>query len=225
MASLFSGSYNSKAQDFKDALLKMKSAYGNAERIHIMMSIQAFEKESSSKPFYIQKVEIKKDHKNFLYELGNRDMLLNATYLIMTDHTTKQIFFNKPDSSAATGLQDPFKVNIDSLLTAYGKSSYMGTTNELEYYKIIHAKGMVKQTDMYFLVQTKLLQKIEYHYRANQRVTIDFKVFDKEPQFAADTFDEAKYIAWLDGKPRAGQSYLGYRVINAKESTKVIDNN
>jgi hypothetical protein len=204
------------AQDFKQALLNMQKEYGAVGRMHIIMAIKAFEKKSSAVPFYNQKAEIKKDDQNFFYQFGNNDMLLNQKYLLMIDHSAKQIICNKNNLKAMGGFNDPFKMNIDSLLAAYGKSSYQGKKGDLEHYRIVHSKGAIKQTDMYFAAQTNLLRKIEYSYESNQFVVIDFELFDKQPDFKPDTFDEVRYMAMVNGKLKPGQAYPRYEVIDVE---------
>jgi hypothetical protein len=206
------------AQDFKQALLKMQKEYGAAGRMHIIMVIKAFEKKSASVPFYDQKAEIKKDDQNYFYQLGINDMLLNEKYLLMIDHSAKQITCNKNNLKAMGGFKDPFKMNLDSLLSAYGKSSYAGKVEDMEHYRIVHSKGIIKQTDMYFSSQTNLLSKIEYSYQSNQWVVIDFELFNNQPEFPLGTFDEARYMTFVNGKPKAAKDYQQYEVIDVESN-------
>ncbi len=208
------------AQDFKQALLNMQKEYGAEGRMHIVMSIKAFEKKSAKAPFYSQKAEIKKDDQNYFYQLGVNDMLLNEKYLLMIDHSTKQIICNKNNLKSMSGFKDPFKMNVDSLLTAYGESSFAGRANEIDHYKIIHAKGAIKQTDMFFSVKTNLLHKIEYSYENDQLVVIDFEVFDKEPTFEANQFDEGKYMIVMNGTRKPAQAYQQYKIIDAQQAVR-----
>jgi hypothetical protein len=207
-----------RAQDFKQALLKMQKEYGAAGRMHIIMVIKAFEKKSATIPFYNQKAEIKKDNQDYFYQLGVNDMLLNEKYLLMIDHSAKQITCNKNNLKAMGGFKDPFKMNLDSLLSAYGKSSYVGKVDNMEQYRIVHSKGIIKQTDMYFSSQTNLLNKIEYSYQSNQWVVIDFELFDKQPEFTVGTFDEARYMTFVNGKPKATKDYQQYEVIDVESN-------
>ncbi len=208
------------AQDFKQALLNMQKEYGAVGRMHIVMSIKAFEKKSSTVPFYSQKAEIKKDDQKYFYQLGVNDMLLNEKYLLMINHSAKQIICNKNNLKSMSGFKDPFKMNVDSLLTAYGESSYVGRTNEKDHYKIIHAKGAIKQTDMYFSGQTNLLTKIEYGYENDQLVVIDFEVFDKQPTFDASQFDESRYMIVMNGTRKPSQAYQQYKIIDAQQAVR-----
>ena len=210
------------AQDFKQALLKMQKEYGDAERIHIVMSIKAFDKKTSTDPFYVQKAEIKKDSQNYFYRFGVNDMLMNRSYLIMVDHSAKQITFSKSNLASGTPFKDPFKMNLDSLLIAYGKSSYLGKNDSLDHYQIVHSKGTVKQTDMYFSTQTSLLRKVEYSYAGDQRVSIDFDLFDKQAEFAPDTFNEERYMVRLNDKLIPSQAYLHYKIVDAAGGNKTV---
>jgi hypothetical protein len=207
------------AQDFKQALLNIQKEYGAVGRMRIVMSIKAFEKKSASTPFYSQKAEIKKDDQNYFYQLGVNDMLLNEKYLLMIDHSAKQIICNKNNIKSMSGFKDPFKMNVDSLLTAYGESSFVGRANERDHYKIIHSKGAIKQTDMYFSVQTNLLTKIEYGYENDQLVVIDFEVFDKQPTFEASEFDESKYMVVTNGTRKPAPAFQQYKIVDSGDRT------
>jgi hypothetical protein len=208
------------AQDFKQALLKMQKEYGALGSMHIVMSIKAFDKKTATTPFYSQKADIKKHDQNYFYKMGVNDMLLNEKYLLMIDHSVKQMVCNKNNLKAMGGINDPFKVNLDSLLTAFGKSSYLGKVADMEHYRIAHSKGMVKQTDLYFKVETNLLQKIEYTYESNQFVVIDFELFDRQPSFAPGTFDEGRYMVLENGKLKAVEAYRQYEIVDVETTRK-----
>jgi hypothetical protein len=208
------------SQDFKEALLKMQKEYAAAGRMHIIMSIKAFEKNSAIVPFYNKKAEIKKDDQNYFYQFGDNDMLLNQKYLVMIDHQAKQIVCNKNSMKAMKGFQDPIKMNLDSLITSFGKASYQGKKGDMEHYQIIHRKGAIKQTDMYFVTQTNLIRKIEYRYEGSQFVVIEFELFDRQPHLEANTFDEGRYLSWVNGKMKSSSSHSQYKVIDVEQENQ-----
>ena len=79
---LFSFGESVDAQDFKQALKDMQEEYATTDQLHIVMDVQVFEKETASRPFFQETVDIRKDGINFLYKFGANEMLMNAHYLI-----------------------------------------------------------------------------------------------------------------------------------------------
>jgi outer membrane lipoprotein-sorting protein len=200
------------AQDFKAALLKMKQEYADAPNLHIVMSIKVFDKDSPGSIFYHQKAEVKKADQKYYYALDENEMLLNPTCLVMVNHKLKQISLRKNNLTADAQV-NPSLINLDSMLSVYGNASYVGKQNGLDHYRIVHkAGGVLKQTEMFFQATNGQLQQIEYEYGNGQQVSIQFELFDKSPQFDANTFSEMKYVNTVNGKVSLAQHFRTYRL-------------
>jgi len=205
------------AQDFKEALLKMKQEYADAPNLHIVMSIKAYDKNSPSTIFYNQKAEVKKADQKYYYSLDQNEMLLNTSFLILVNHKLKQIDLRK-NSLTDSQFEYPAMLNLDSMLSVFGTALYIGKKNGLDQYRVVHkVGGMLKQTELFFKSETGQLQQVGYEYVNGQYVSIQFDLFDKSPQFDADTFSEKKYVRTLNGKVVLEIGYQHY-IINAEQT-------
>ena len=192
----------------------MKERMQASGKMHVIMKVRAFSKEDGTRPFYELKAEVMKDSTNYYSQMGDTDMLMNATFLVMVDHRARQIVWNKSTPVALRELKDPMTTNIDSLLMVFGKASYDSNDKELDHYRIVHANGSIRQTDMYFNKASNLLTRIEYTYQSSQRVYIEFERFDLQPAFNAEIFSERKYLNVINGKWKAAPNYSNYQIIN-----------
>ncbi len=209
------------AQDFKEALLKMKSNYAEATRIRIVMAIKAFDSKTPETFFYNQKAEVKKEGQRYFYDVDGVTMLLNDNYLVMVNQKLKQILITKNRATAASQFENQFKFNIDSLLTAFGTSSYEGRSNQTDHYKIVHKKdAIIEQTDMFFVAETGLLKTIKYAYPSGQKVMIDFDVFEINPIFNDNTFTENEYFTVNNDQLTPTKKYSSYRIVDTEGTKK-----
>jgi outer membrane lipoprotein-sorting protein len=209
------------AQDFKEALLKMKGSYAEAAGLRIVMSIKASDANKPESIFYQQKAEVKKEGSRYFYDVDGMTMLLNENYLVMVNQKLKQILITKNRATAASQFENQFKFNIDSLLTAFGTSSYQGRSNQTDHYKIVHKKNAsIEQTDMFFGAETGLLKTIKYTYRSGQNVTIDFDVFEINPIFNDNTFTENEYFSVNNDQLTPTKKYSSYRIVDTEGTKK-----
>lgn len=205
------------AQDFKEALLKMKHHYADSPNLHIVMSIQGYENKSSATVFYQQKVEVKKEGRNYFYALDESEMLLNQTFLLLVNHKLKQISLRE-NSTGETKVEALPSFNLDSMLHVFGKVSYLGKDNGVDQFQVVHKTGgSIKQTELFFQSSSGLLQQIAYEYVNGQYISIRFDLFDSNPEFTTDTFSEKKYIRSDDGKISMATPFRGYRLIMGSE--------
>lgn len=207
------------AQDFKEALLKMKALYAGAPRLHVIMSVKAFDSASPSTLFYDQKAEVKKEAENYFYNFDGVEMLLNENYLLMLNHKQKQILYTKKNAMPSGQFKNSFQFNLDSILSVYGKYSYVDTKNGMNHFRITHKKGAsIKQTEMYFTVDSGKISRIEYLYPSGQQVTIQFELLDKEPSFETMAFSEREYIIVNDTQVLPVPKWNNYKLVNGEES-------
>ncbi len=202
------------AQDLKAALLKMKSNYVEATNLHIVMSIKAFDEKATDKYYMNQRAQVKKSGQRYFYEFNGMTMLLNENYLVVANQKLKQILFAKNKTTAAAQMEKQFKFNIDSLLTAFGTSTYRGSKSGIDHFNIVHNKGSIQETDMYFETTTGQLKEIDYSYSNGQRVSIHFEVFESNPAFEENTFSESEFFDFVNNQLIPSKKYVNYKVVD-----------
>ena len=210
--------FQAAAQDFKEAIGKMRQDYAKLEKLHVVMTIKAFEDSLSTQPFYSERADVKKDGKNYAYHFGNIQMLMNMKYLIVVDQNAHEIVVSRRDVKSEENFlgKDPLKMNMDSLFNLNSEPHYLGKINAVQRYKITQKKGPIKQVDMQIRTSDNVLHSIAYLYKDGQYVKITFEVFEKQPEFKANTFDESVYITRAKGKLSASQNYIRYNVLEVK---------
>jgi hypothetical protein len=203
-----------QAQDFKATIDRLRDGYEKSEKLHIIMKIQAFPDSISTTPFYQETANIKKDGVNYLYQIGNTEMLMNSKYMVVVDRSSREIICNKRDVNAETQFfgKDPIKVNMDSMISVYSVPKYMGRKNNIDHFRVFQKKGAIKQIDMMVNVDENVLQSIAYSYKDGQFVKIAFEVFNKQPEFKADTFNENIYMVFVKGKLKPGPAFQQYNI-------------
>jgi outer membrane lipoprotein-sorting protein len=200
-------------QDFKTEIRDLRSGYENLQSLHVTMTISVFESAQVSKPFFEEKADIKRDGTNYSYRFGSIEMLMNDRCLIMVDHEARELVFSNRDVGMEQSLTDPVKMNLDSVLDLYGEPKLISASGGINHYRINQNKGLIHQVDIYLSSAKKLLQKIEYRYKDEQFVRINFDVFDKTPEFAASVFDDGYYVKLLNGKLIPGPRFKGFEIV------------
>jgi len=212
MLILFVHSGSVHAQNFSKALTEARSAYEKIETLHAVITVEAFEKANVSKAFYKMNADIKRNGNNYRYQTDKNDMLLNDRYLVVVDKDVKQIDVAPRNSKNSASLQDPIKTNLDSLLNQLGTAKYLGSDQGLNNYQLTIAKGSLKDIEIFFSDQTKVIRKMIYRYREGQIVSVTFKVFDLQPSFDAHDFDESQYVIVSKTEKRPSAKYSMYKV-------------
>jgi hypothetical protein len=203
-----------EAQDFKADLMRVKWLFSDSKRIHAVISIKGFASKAGE-DLFDEKAIVFKDSSKYYSQFNGMEMLLNDTYFVLVNHPLKRIQFVLRTSQTINPMDGQnFLPNLDSLLRAYGEVSYIGKTNELSHYEIIHGKGAMKSTNMYFNATSGMLKRIEYYYATGQIVQIEFEAFDTNPQWPHDKFSEAKYWATQNGKKTVTPAFAGYKLIS-----------
>jgi hypothetical protein len=202
------------AQDFKKAVAEARAEYEKLDRLHAVVRVQAYEDESAKTSYYYQEGDIKRDHLNYCYSFGMNDMLMNDNFLIVVDKDAKEISLGKVDQKKANQLmQDPIKSSFDSLSKYYEKPLYKGRIQNTDQYSIAPKKGYLTRLDISFNVETKLIQKILYHYEEGQLVAVEFLKMDTQPVFDKTIFNESRYVVFgKNGTPQAVGQFKGYHV-------------
>lgn len=206
-------------ETFKKVILKMQEEYKNMDKLHLIMSIEVFENATATKPYYNEVADIKRDKNNYLYTFAGQEMLMNDKYLLMVDRAEKEIFCNKRNlKSEQNTFKDAFQVNIDSLLNFYGETKYLGKKEQLDHFQLFQKTGQVSRIDLFIDSFTGLLKRIDYAYNDDQFVKIEFKVFDRAPQFNTAVFDERNYIVIQKEKLTASEKFKGYRLSEVSQN-------
>jgi outer membrane lipoprotein-sorting protein len=200
------------AQDFKTVLSAMKQKHESMQRFHVVMQVEAHENKTT-KPFYRERFELKKDNENFLYRLSNNVVLLNEKHLIEVDKPGHSIVVNNRNENSGKSLARQVKFNLDSILSFYETPAYLGEKAGQYHYSLNLKKGAVTAMDMFVNKTTGLLSRIEYQYRDAQWVTIVFEVFDTAPLFAADTFADDQFVVQANGKLMPASSYKNFEIV------------
>ncbi|MFM7852129.1 MAG: hypothetical protein ACKO96_09485, partial [Flammeovirgaceae bacterium] len=181
-------SWPTEAQDFKAELMHVKKIFSDAKKIQAVMSIKGFDSKAGGNLFD-EKAIVLKDSSKYYSQFNGMEMLLNETYLIIVSHQLKRIqFLLRTGQEINTKDQQDFAPNLDSLLRTYGEVSYKGKSNEMNHYEIMHGKGAIKSTNMFFDALSGMLKRIEYHYTNGQKVQIEFDEFDTNPKWGRDKF-------------------------------------
>lgn len=205
--------------NFKEVVLKMREEYKNLEKLHVAMSIQVFENSSATKAYFSQVADVKRNKSNYLYKFAGHEWLMNDKYMLMIDHSSKEIFCNtRNPQSELSVFKNSFQWNIDSLLQFYGETVYVGSEGQTDRYRIVQKSGQVEMIDLYIDSSASLLKGIGYTYRDKQYVKIDFKIFDRHPDFAPTLFSENNYIRMQNGKIMASGKFRNFSVRNVNDS-------
>lgn len=204
---------SSGAQGFKECLESMQKTYSVIENVHIKMSIRIFEDDKSSAPYFNETADIKRQNKNYYYQLGSINMLMNTKYILMVDRSSQEIVCTRRSLRAEEQMaQDPFKINLDSILSFYGTPDYLGKTSDGTHYRLFQKTGSIRQFDFFIDEERKIVNKIEYRYEDKHYVVIRFTLFETHPVFSVDTFDERKFVVVEKGKLTPSSSYKGFHV-------------
>ncbi|CAN5271352.1 hypothetical protein BH09BAC3_BH09BAC3_35190 [soil metagenome] len=205
------------AQNFHDAMLKLHKQYQGQSDLSIAMNVNAFETESASTPYYEVHVAIKKSEQNYRYQMGSNEMLMNDKYIIMVDHSLKEVVWSRRDPSTETDFKEKIKFNLDSILNFYEDGRYVGTKDNIDNYSVLQKTGDIRKIDLYIDRSSDLLTRLTYGYRSNQFVSIDFLHFESKPAFDKNTFDEHYFFQSGRNTPSLSSRFTGYRLIDVND--------
>jgi hypothetical protein len=191
----------------------MRQTYSAMENAHIKMSIRIFEDDKSNTPYFNETADIKRQNKNYYYQFGSINMLMNAKYILMVDRSSQEIVCTRRSLKEEEQMaQDPFKPNLDSILSFYGAPDDLGKAADGRHYRLLKKMGTIRQFDFFIDEDRKILNRIEYHYEDKHYVVIRFILFEMHPAFSIDVFDERKFVLEEKGKLTPASSYKGYHV-------------
>jgi hypothetical protein len=210
--------HEAAAQDFKQALQSLKRKYERMEKFHLIMFIKAFEDSITTRPYYEQRAEIKREGTNYLYFFGSNEMLMNSKYLIVVDKTARDIVCSQRDVNGETEFfsKDPVQMNLDSILNSNSESYFVGIDEGIDHYKIKMKAGSIKIVDLFIARNDNVLSSIKYTYSEGQCVKISFEKFDTQPAFNENTFNENIYMISAKGKLLPSEAFKRYQLMEVK---------
>ncbi|MBD2769221.1 hypothetical protein IC235_15120 [Hymenobacter sp. BT664] len=201
-----------RAQDLKQAVTRMQKLYSQSNRLHVVMRIEAFEKETATTPYYQEQADIKREGANYWYLFGTTEMLLNARFIVMVDKSAREMMFNTRKPGAGPSFQAAKAPNLDSLFRFYEDPQYLGRKGHTDHYRVVQKKGPVDRIDLLIDGGTGFLSEIRYRYRQGPLVAIHFLTFDPQPRFGPDVFAEARYITRSGGTVQPAVSFKHYHL-------------
>jgi outer membrane lipoprotein-sorting protein len=206
------------AQEFQQWVEQMRKEYQDVQRLHVVMAVNVYADEQTKKPAFQMKVDIKKDHDNYLYRYGASEMLMNGKFLVMVDRDAHQIVLSERDVKSEAALRKNFQFNLDSLLKFQKDMKYVGTADGLKQFRWKPKRGEVAVMDLYVDEQSLWLRRMVYTYVSHQVASIDFVVFNKQPVFSTGTFAEQQYVLIGKNRLQPSERFRQYQIItpNAK---------
>jgi hypothetical protein len=204
------------AQTFKERMILMQNEYAQVKDVHILMSVTIFDNEKNSKPFFQQQAEIRKKDFQYNYSFGPISMLMTNDDMLMVDHSSKRIVCSKRSLEKEQKMfADPFKASLDSMLRLHGTPESIEKEKGIEHFRLKNDKGQIRQIDM-FVNEANLLERLEYRYKEDQYVVIEFKIFNRTPEFAPETFNREQFVTMEKGKLKGAKNYSSFEVVTVE---------
>ena len=204
------------AQDLRQALTRMQKLYSQSDRLHIVMRIEAFEKETAATPYYQEQADIKRAGTNYRYLFGATEMLLNARFIVMVDKSAREMMFNTRKAGTSPSFQAAKAPDLDSLFRFYEDPQYLGRRGQSDHYRVVQKQGPVDRIDLLIDGGTGFLSEIRYRYRQGPLVAIRFLTFNPQPRFGPDVFAEAHYITRSGGTIKPAVNFKQYHLSQSK---------
>lgn len=202
------------AQDYRSVIKDIRKKNENAEKLHIVMRIEAYENEASTTPFYKDVATMQRNGHQYFYRVANNEMLLSDRYMIMVDKELKQISCTKRDLQSETEFNAAINLNVDSVLSLYGNPAFIGRSADIEHYRFTEMGAAVKSIDLFIDKVKSVLTRMDYRYQDEQHVAITFEIFDLNAQMGPDIFTEGRYVKIVNGKVYPAGAYQKFDMID-----------
>ncbi len=206
-------STSTEAQELKTLLAEMRKNFEKSNTLEVQMRIRVYD-DGNTNPSMDQRAYVKRDDFNYAYTFGANEMLMNEKYIIMVDNSQRQIIYTPRDVKDEEKMFDvPYKIDIDSILSFYGKPEQLEKQNDIVHYRVEQKKGAVRQVDLFIDLLKGHLSKMSYTYKEGQIVNIDFEIFDINPKFQKDVFSESRYFYFIKGKVEGATAFSSYKIV------------
>lgn len=205
------------AQDFRKAMRSLHDKYKNANDLRISLSVEAFSARETQSPFYREKVMVSKKGTSYHHKLTGTDMIMNDKYMVVVDHSARQIVVNKRDTKSEASFNMNTRFNLDSILQYYEGGRFEGSENSVDKYSVTQKIGDIQLIELFVRQDSGHLSKINYLYRGGQWVTIAFSEFDLSPVFDPKEFDEQQFVRKAGKSWQPAVAMTGYRIVQTSE--------
>lgn len=148
----------------------------------------------------------------------NTEMFVNKNYVIAIDHDEKTIRVDKDNYKVKSKGKSELGLDmLDQQINEQGGVEYLGKTDTYRTY-VIHQDAAVTKTVVKISNETNFFHEIEVFYESEDISISSYKVkytlFDRNPNFKSNDFDERKVIQKSsNGQLAPTAKYKEYRVI------------
>ncbi|MEN7550547.1 hypothetical protein AAG747_21685 [Rapidithrix thailandica] len=209
------------AQDARKDLAQLQATFADLDKVLIDLEVSVYP-EGKSQPEAVQRFKMHKDGKNFYYDMGKMELLVNTQYKITVTHERKVIFCQKQQGEAlqSPGQEQLLQTMLDSALAQYEHIEYKGKSPEgWKHYRLEQPGGQISQTDLYLSADARKVHRVRYRYNAlytgeSQEVEIEYKRFETRPQFAGNLFSETRFVRQTKEGLEPARQYAQYRVVH-----------
>jgi outer membrane lipoprotein-sorting protein len=203
------------AQDFSTVLKDIQQDLKNANSLHIVMNITAYEGQNSLQPYYTEKVILKKKGNNLIYRLTDYDMLYNDKYYINVNRQFKIIRCVERTNNAAP--ENERTPDIDSLLSFVGNPVPVSRDGDILQFSISNEGFDIQKTDIFIDKKENKILELVYHYDeskypSGQLVKISFEKFEVNTAIENNEFNTDQYVVHSGTGFMPTEAYSGYQI-------------
>lgn len=207
---------SASGQNFKSEIETIKKSFENTNALHLVMKIQIFDDSVSAKASFIEKVDIKRQENNFRYVMNAYEMLMNETYLIVVNKDASELMYTVRDLKTEKLLQSQFNLNMDTVFNILGTPEFVAKKGNADHYVLKRKTGSIRQIDFFLNKEKKIMERVEYRYRENQVVFIEFELFDAAPAFDDKTFVTSNYLIFSGREIKTSPAFANYKIIQSE---------
>lgn len=206
------------AQSFENDMLTMQKAYADVSNLYLEMENTIWKDAVIAKE---QKAKIYKKGALYLYEIEDATMLINKEYILMIDHLSKTIIYDKWTEEQAKALMQQHIPTLSDIEKNYPSIIYNGEQNNHRKYTLENKEVQLSKVEISFELKTGFMRKVRYYYNPkfiDKEVYTELKmnVIDTSPSFESSTFSEKRFVTQKDHKFRGTGKYSSYTVQSAK---------
>lgn len=206
------------AQDARADFKKINAAYSNATSLSMQVSYALFF-DHEQKPGDTENGLYKKDGLQYYVRQADKEILVNASHVVLIDRDTKTMVLDKAGSS--TSKPDPLQLDPDSLFRNYEKVEFYKTGAGHAYHFVLKA-GPYSSIDVVFDPASFFVKEIVSVYRepmpdakeVRRKVTLKtrFSNITTKPVFTKE-FSTATYVSSHKNGLRPAAAYSGYKLL------------
>lgn len=208
-------------QGYFDRVLKFYHTYVASDSMAAELTVDVYQSSGKSTPTYSTKASVYKSKGNYFSKMGETEMLLNNRYMVLIDHSAKEIVCSvRNDQTNINIAGEPIKSQIDSLMKRNKKLVMVDSTAERISYRADFDFGPISQVLVSFDPATDALTYVEYSYRNNMVAKIRFKRIEKKLEMADDLFNEERYLVVSGSRAVPNGRFKSYSVSYSSEGSQ-----